>query len=144
MEPPSGLVGKLWKAFCAFQAAVGIRVLSRFPSAASVSTRPPFLSFLLLFSFFLPIPSFSQKNFAPAAPESDDSQPGRPTASPCLLPPHAVSYTHLDVYKRQQQSLSTYTRPHVLVIDEIGYLTRIIREVITNDSQWCKVGYESQ
>jgi hypothetical protein len=23
-------------------------------------------------------------------------------------------------------------------------LARIIREVITNDSQWCKVGYESQ
>jgi hypothetical protein len=24
------------------------------------------------------------------------------------------------------------------------FLTRIIREVITNDSQWCKVGYESR
>src|ERR1700724_2549186 len=49
MEPPSGLV-ELWKAFCAFQAAVGIRVLSGFPSAASVSTG---LRFFLFCSFFL-------------------------------------------------------------------------------------------
>jgi len=28
--------------------------------------------------------------------------------------------------------------------ERVRTLTRIIREVITNDSQWCKVGYESQ
>jgi hypothetical protein len=27
---------------------------------------------------------------------------------------------------------------------EMFDLARIIREVITNDSQWCKVGYESR
>jgi len=43
-----------------------------------------------------------------------------------------------------QQSLSTYTRPHVLVIDEIGYLTRFIRELVTNDSQWSKLCCESR
>jgi hypothetical protein len=28
--------------------------------------------------------------------------------------------------------------------DDRATLARIIREVITHDSQWCKVGYESQ
>src|SRR5487761_546159 len=53
---------ELWKALCAFQAAVGIRVLCGFPSVASVSTGLRFLSFLLLFSFFVPVPSFPQEN----------------------------------------------------------------------------------
>jgi hypothetical protein len=33
---------------------------------ATVSTGLPFLSFLLLFSFFVPFPGFPQKNFAEA------------------------------------------------------------------------------
>jgi hypothetical protein len=37
----------------------------------------------------------------------------------------------------QWSQLTTYSDPD----DD---LTRIIREVITNDSQWCKVGYESR
>ncbi len=36
------------------------------------------------FFIFVPIPGFSQKNFAPGTPESDDSRPDRPTASPLL------------------------------------------------------------
>lgn len=55
----AGLVGTVESVLC-FPSPVGIRVLSGFPSAASVSTRRPFLSFLLLFSFCLS-PVFHRK-----------------------------------------------------------------------------------
>src|SRR6202521_5718443 len=63
MEPPSGLVG------------------------ASVPTGPPFLSFLLLFSFFVPIPSFPQKmsrqeRLATTIPNPVDLQPPPLVSSP--------------------------------------------------------------
>src|SRR5487761_1485226 len=79
---------ELWKALCAFQAAVGIRVLCGFPSVASVSTGFRFLSFLLLFSSFVPVPSFPQKNIAPGSPGNNDRPLDRPTTSPgfCPLP----------------------------------------------------------
>jgi hypothetical protein len=41
-------------------------------------------SFWLLFSFFLPIPSFPQRNFAPGSPRNDDRQLGQLTTSPVL------------------------------------------------------------
>ena len=43
--------------------------------------------FLLLFTFFVPIPSFSRRNFAPGPPRDNDRQLGRFTTSPvlCLL-----------------------------------------------------------
>src|SRR6266550_8024801 len=48
-------------------------------------TVPTGLSFfLLLFSFFVPIASFPQRNFAPGSPRNDDRQLGRPTTSPVL------------------------------------------------------------
>lgn len=40
--------------------------------------------FLLLFSFFVPIPNFPQRNFARGSPRNDDRQLGRPTTSPVL------------------------------------------------------------
>src|SRR6516165_3149404 len=50
-------------------------------SISSVSFhRPSFLSFFLLFSFFVPRSSFPQRNFAPGSPRNDDRQLGRPTA----------------------------------------------------------------
>ena len=46
---------------------------------------PTGLSFLLLlFSFFVPIASFPQTNFAPGSPRKDDRQLGQPTTSPVL------------------------------------------------------------
>src|SRR5262249_51357905 len=77
---------ELWKAVFAFQAAVGIRGVCGFPSVATVSTGLPFLSFLLLFSFFVPFPGFPQKNFAPGTPRNDDRQFRRPAAYPLSSP----------------------------------------------------------
>src|SRR5437899_2842569 len=54
-------------------------------SIGSVSFhRPSVLSFLLLFSFFVPLPSFPQRNVTPGSPRSDDRQLGRSIASPVL------------------------------------------------------------
>src|SRR5262249_34826145 len=43
-------------------------------------------SFLLLFSFFLPIPTFSQEKIAPGTPTNNDRRLRRPTAYPLFSP----------------------------------------------------------
>ena len=53
-------------------------------AAARVNDFETVLTKFSEFFIFVPIPGFSQKNFAPGTPESDDSRPDRPTASPLL------------------------------------------------------------
>jgi Transposase DDE domain group 1 len=55
------------------------------PAFSSVSFHgPSFLSFLLLFSFFVPRSSFPQRNVVPGSPRNDDLQLGRPAACAAL------------------------------------------------------------
>src|SRR6516165_1420477 len=66
MEPPSGLVGTVESVLC-FPSRCGNPRCERI----SISGLR-FLSFLLLFSFFVPVPSFPQKNIAPGSPRNND------------------------------------------------------------------------
>src|SRR6201998_340657 len=84
MGPPSSALWERWKALCAFQAAVGIRVVSGFPSEASGSQRFSFLSFFGPFFLSLRRTPVFHKEFAPGDSSSDASCFGRPTASPVL------------------------------------------------------------
>src|SRR6201997_3724147 len=84
MGPPSSALWERWKAFLFFKAAVGIRVVSGFPSEASVSTRLSFLSFFGPFFLSLRRTPVFHKKFAPADSSSDASCFSRPTASPVL------------------------------------------------------------
>ena len=68
----------------AFQAAVGIRGVGGFPSAASVSTGLP--SFFFAPFFFLGAHSrFFAENFAPGCFRGDDSHSRRPMTSPVFV-----------------------------------------------------------
>ena len=60
--------------------------------------RPSFLSFLLLFSFFVPRSSFPQRNFVPGSPRNDDRQRGRPTHT--LLCPSSSAFHFPKVDRR--------------------------------------------
>src|SRR6266849_156599 len=51
---------------------------------AAHCAQPAFLSFRSSFSFFVPIASFPQRNFAPGSPTNDDRQLGQLTTSPVL------------------------------------------------------------
>src|SRR5487761_169533 len=80
---------ELWKALCAFQAAVGIRVLCGFPSVASVSTGLRFLSFFLSPVFHRKISR--QDRLGTTIAHSIDPQHPR-FLSPSFIPCHLFSF----------------------------------------------------
>ena len=90
LEPPSGLVGTVESALC-FPSRCGNPRGERISISGVSFHRPPFLSFLLLFSFFVPLPSFPQKNIEPGSPRNDDRPLGRPTTSPVLSLPSSLA-----------------------------------------------------
>ncbi len=78
-----------------------------------------FLSFLLLFSFFVPRSSFPQRNFAPGSSRDDDRQLDRPTACVVLAFPSTLHFPKVD--RRWRLIAQRLMRAFVIVKNEITF-----------------------